>query len=192
MLIQFVFSVGIFAQFALYIPYSYLPQLSMKFGVDKTRASTLISIMSLSNMVGRISCGFLIDKLHINMMLFQNISFLFCAISMISFLLCKDYTSYVCCSIFYGLATSNYVSQSTVILVELFGLDGLNGTFGLLALFKGIATIFSAPFGGFLYEATKTYDISFSTGAGLFIFCGLLGFKMDCLHGTKKLLVNKK
>ena len=162
----------------------------MQLGLDETRASTLISIMSLSNMVGRVSCGFLIDKFNINMMLFQNLSFLFSAISMASFLLCYDYTSYICCSIFYGLATAHYVSQPTVILVELFGLEGLNGTFGLLALFKGIATLFSAPFGGFLYEATKAYDVSFSTGAGFFILCGLLGFQLDCLH-NKKTLNNK-
>ena len=92
------------------------------------------------------------------------------------------------CSVFYGLATSNYASQSSVILVELFGLDGLNGTFGLLALFKGIATVFSAPFGGFLYEYTKTYITSFSTGSALFIVCGILGFQMDFLHKKKKCL----
>ena len=186
------FSVGIFAQLAIYIPYSFLPQLSMQFGIDKTKSSTLISIMSLSNMFGRLSCGILIDRPWINMILFHNISFLFCAISMISFLACNDYTSYVICSICYGLATSNYVSQSSVILVELFGLDGLNSTFGLLALFKGMATIFSSPFGGFLYKVSKTYVASFSTGAGLFILCCLLGFQMDYLHKKQQYLINGK
>lgn len=57
---------GIFAQLALYIPYSYLPQLAMTAGLDDISASTLISIMSLSNMVGRISCGIVIDRFHIN------------------------------------------------------------------------------------------------------------------------------
>ena len=182
----FIISVGILAQLALYIPYSYLPQLAMQNGLDETTSSTLISIMSLSNMVGRITCGILIDRFPINIVLFHNLSFFFAALSILSFLLCQNYISYVGCSVFYGLATSNYASQSSVILVELFGLDGLNGTFGLLALFKGIATVFSAPFGGFLYESTKTYVTSFSTGSVLFILCGILGFQMDLLHNKKK------
>ena len=190
---QSVFSVGVFAQLAIYIPYGYLPQLAMHSGIDETRSSTLISIMSLSNMAGRISCGVLIDRFHLNMIMFQNISFLFSAIAMALFLLCNDYLSYVACCILYGLATSNYTSQASVILVELFGLDGLNGTFGLLALFKGIATIFSTPFGGYLYDATGSYITSFSTGAGIFVICGVFGFQMGRLHNQlKTLLVENK
>ena len=86
------------------------------------------------------------------------------------------------CSVFYGLATAIYVSQSSVILVELFGLEGLNGTFGLLSLFKGIATTFSAPLSGLLYECTHNYVASFTTGAVLFTLCCILGFQMQFLN----------
>ena len=163
----------------------------MQNGIDETSSSTLISIMSLSNMVGRISCGFLLDRFPRNIVLLHNLSFFLSAISMVGFLVCHNYISYVGCSIVYGLATSKYASQSSVILVELFGLDGLNGTFGLLALFKGIATIFSAPFGGYLYDSTKTYITSFSTGSGLFVLCGVLGIQMDFLHKKAKVLIEK-
>ena len=179
---------GILAQLALYIPYSYLPQLSMKSGLDDISASTLISIMSLSNMVGRISVGVVIDRFHINIILFHNTSFLFCAVSMVSFLLCQSYLSYVLCSVFYGFATAIYVSQSTVILVELFGIDGLNGTFGLLSLFKGIATTFSAPISGLLYDITQNYVASFTSGSVLFILCCIIGFQMQIMYKRTKML----
>ena len=178
----FYFSVGIFAQLAVYIPYTYLPQLSIKSGLDDMSASTLISIISLSNMVGRIVVGIVIDRFRINIIVFHNTSFVFCAIAMVSFLLCQSYISYVLSSVFYGLATSIYVSQSTVILVELFGIDGLNGTFGLLSLFKGIATTFSAPISGLLYDITQNYVASFTSGSVLFILCWLIGFLMQVMN----------
>ena len=145
-------------------------------------ASTLISIISLSNMVGRIVVGIVIDRFHINIIVFHNTSFVFCAIAMVSFLLCQSYISYVLSSVFYGLATAIYVSQSTVILVELFGIDGLNGTFGLLSLFKGIATTFSAPISGLLYDITQNYVASFTSGSVLFILCWLIGFLMQLMN----------
>ena len=68
----------------------------------------------------------------------------------------------------------------------MFGLDGLNGTFGLLSLFKGIATTFSAPLSGLLYECTQNYVASFSTGGVLFILCCILGFQMQIMNKRMK------
>ena len=157
----------------------------MKYGIDETRASTLISVISIANMFGRIICGFLMDRTWVNAIKFYNISFLCSAISTVSFLACSSYISFVICSLFYGLVIANYVSQASVLLADLFGLDGLSSTFGLLSLCKGVATVISSPLGGVLYELTQTYVTPFCTGAGLFIGCFVFGVTAEYLHQRK-------
>ena len=180
------FSVGILAQLALYIPYSYSPLLAVKHGISEQMASTLISVMSISNMFGRIFCGILMDRPWINSILLHNISFLACSASMVCFILCHTYIAFVICSFIYGMVTSIYTAASTVLLVEMFDLENLSHTFGLLSMFKGIATVFSSPLGGFLYEITKTYVTPFATGSVLFLLCFIFGMVTHHLHIKKR------
>ena len=41
------------------------------------------------------------------------------------------------------------------VLVDLLGIDSLTSTFGLLVLFRGIASILGPPLGGLVYELTN-------------------------------------
>lgn len=54
--------------------------------------------------------------------------------------------------------------------MDLLGLDKLTNAFGLLILFRGAAAIIGSPLAGAVYDATKSYDISFYMAA---IFFGL-------------------
>ena len=42
-----------------------------------------------------------------------------------------------------------------LVLVDLLGIDSLTSTFGLLVLFRGIASILGPPLGGLVYESTN-------------------------------------
>lgn len=62
--------------------------------------------------------------------------------------LCVDYTSLmVYCAVF-GFTIGAYVGLTSVILVDLLGLEKLTNAFGLLLLFQGIASFIGAPIGG--------------------------------------------
>ena len=41
------------------------------------------------------------------------------------------------------------------VLVDLLGIDSLTSTFGLLVLFRGIASILGPPLGGLVYESSN-------------------------------------
>ena len=62
-----------------------------------------------------------------------------------------------------------YISLTSIILVDLLGLDKLTNAFGLLILFRGAAAIVGSPLAGAVYDATKTYTIPFYM-AGFFFF----------------------
>jgi len=48
----------------------------------------------------------------------------------------------------FGFTIGAYVGLTSVIVVDLFGLDKLTNAFGLLLLFQGIASFLGAPLAG--------------------------------------------
>ena len=65
------------------------------------------------------------------------------AIGLSSF--CTDfYSQAVYCAIF-GVTSGAYVGLTSVVLVDLLGLDKLTNAFGLLLLFQGIASVIGPP-----------------------------------------------
>jgi len=62
--------------------------------------------------------------------------------------LCHDYQSLAFYCIAFGFTIGAYVGLTSVILVDLLGLDKLTNAFGLLLLFQGIASFIGPPIGG--------------------------------------------
>jgi len=67
-----------------------------------------------------------------------------------------------------------YISLSSIILVQLLGLSRLTNAFGLLILFRGSASMVGAPISGSIYDATKSYDVSFYCAGILLFVCAAL------------------
>lgn len=71
--------------------------------------------------------------------------------------------------------------MTSIILVDLLGLDKLTNAFGLLILFRGAAAIVGSPLAGAIYDATQTYSIPFFVAAGLFALSAITSFAAPCL-----------
>jgi len=59
-----------------------------------------------------------------------------------------DYTTMVVYAAVFGATIGAYVGLTSVILVDLLGLDKLTNAFGLLLLFQGIASLVGPPIAG--------------------------------------------
>ena len=65
---------------------------------------------------------------------------------------CTDlHTQQMFCAVF-GITSGAYVGLTSVVLVDLLGLDKLTNAFGLLLLFQGIASVMGPPIIGRLYK----------------------------------------
>lgn len=62
---------------------------------------------------------------------------------------------------FIPFVAAGYISLTSIILVDLLGLDKLTNAFGLLILFRGGAAIVGTPLAGALYDLTHSYDVPF-------------------------------
>jgi len=87
--------------------------------------------------------------------------------------------------IFLGFFLSAYVSLTSIVLVDLIGLDSLTSSFGLLVLVRGFGSIVGPPLAGVLYDASGSYDISFYTAGSMLVCAGLISALADLFQRRK-------
>ncbi|KAL3082808.1 hypothetical protein niasHS_010610 [Heterodera schachtii] len=147
-------------------------------GWDKIDASTTVSAYGLANTLGRIAFGLICDNAlpfrwgkdkARNRLWIYNLTLAFCGIiSCFVFMLTSFYSFIAYCFLF-GFTISSYVCLTTVVLVDMIGIDRLTNGFGLLLFIQGIATFVGPPLAGKLFDLTNRYDWTFA-------FCGVCLF----------------
>lgn len=147
-------------------------------------SSYLISIIGLTNIFARIACGFLADFPQVNSLLFNNLCLVLCAVSTYVISLCSGFGAYAAVSVAFGIGLAGYMSLTSIILVDLLGLDKLTNAFGLLILFRGTAAIFGAPLIGMLSESSSISP--FIIAGILFAFSALFSFLAPVAAKFKK------
>ncbi|XP_017752869.1 PREDICTED: monocarboxylate transporter 12 [Eufriesea mexicana] len=159
-----------------YIPYVYvLPQAEER-GINKKDASYLLAIIGIANTVGRIILGYVSDKPWVNRLLIYNLCLTICGISTTLSTFCTSFASFTFYSSIFGFTSGAYVGLTSVILVDLLGLNRLTNAFGQLLLFQGFASLLGPPIAGWLYDVLQTYDPGFFTAGGMMIISGLILF----------------
>ncbi|XP_049872731.1 monocarboxylate transporter 4-like isoform X2 [Pectinophora gossypiella] len=165
-----------FGMAGLYVPFVYIVDAARLNGVDGSQASFLLSIIGITNTIGRIVCGYVADFPWMDSLMLNNVCLVIATISVGLTPFCASYATYVAVAIAFGIAIAGYISLTSIILVDLLGLDKLTNAFGLLILFRGVAAIIGSPLAGAVYDATKTYDASFYIGAVFFLLASVLSF----------------
>ncbi|CAB3374926.1 Hypothetical predicted protein [Cloeon dipterum] len=173
---------NIFGMLGLYIPFVYLVDAATKAGLEKAKATFLLSIIGIVNTVGRVLCGLIADMPQVNTLLMNNICLLLSAAAVAATPFCYDYTTFCCMAVAFGIGISGYISLTSIILVDLLGLDRLTNAFGLLILFRGAAAIVGSPLAGAIYDATQTYNVPFLMGGFFFLISAGFSFAAEPLR----------
>lgn len=177
---------NVFGMAGLYVPFVYLVDAAKMSGIEENSASFLLSIIGITNTFGRVICGYVADFPQVDSLLLNNVCLLVSTVAVSLTPLCNSYGAYVTMSIFFGLAISGYISLTSIILVDLLGLDKLTNAFGLLILFRGFAAIIGSPLAGAVYDATQTYDLPFYMAGALFALSTIASFMAPCLKRCTK------
>ncbi|VDO11621.1 unnamed protein product [Brugia timori] len=126
-----------------------------------SKISTLSGIM---NTVGRILVGLISDrKLPCkygkdraqNRLWIYVSSLTLCGLLTTGVLFCDGYITLAMYSGLFGLTLSSYVCLTSVLLVDLIGIEKLTNAFGLILLFQGIGTVIGPPISGKNFEKLK-------------------------------------
>ena len=175
----------------LYLPHCYLIHLATSIEHDEAQvitnaqASTLISLINVGNLIGRIFVGFVLDLPWFDTLLVFNVSAGLTGLCMAWLLLARTYLHFAFLSVAYGLVMSCYSSQSSVVLADLFGIKALSSTFGLLSFFRGVACSASLPLAGVLYEAFSSDKAIFILGTTELGLASVIGFILQFMVNRK-------
>ncbi|KAI6173251.1 MFS domain-containing protein [Aphelenchoides besseyi] len=146
--------------------------------LSKIDSANTVAAYGLANTFGRIFFGLCCDRqlpfkwgkdTARNRLWIYNITLMLCGIASCFVFKMEDYYSFVGYCFFFGFTISSYVCLTSVVLVDLIGLEKLTNGLGLLLLVQGIATFVGPPIAGQLYDMSKRYDWTF-------VFCGVCLF----------------
>lgn len=170
----------------LYVPFVYIVDMAQNDGIDASSATFLLSIIGIVNTFGRIICGYIADFPSVDALFLNNVCLVIATVAVGATPLFSTYSGYVLVAIVFGIAISGYISLTSIILVDLLGLDKLTNAFGLLILFRGAATVVGSPLAGGLYDATQSYAIPFFVAGGLFGLSAVFSFLAPLLKRCQK------
>ena len=89
-----------------------------------------------NNFLGRVLAGWLSDYPFIDALFVTNVAVFLGGLSVIAMPLCSTYGLFVAISLAFGLCVAAFISLTSIVLVDLVGLDDLTSAFGLLNLFR--------------------------------------------------------
>ncbi|XP_076457911.1 uncharacterized protein LOC143291736 [Babylonia areolata] len=175
---------NILAFLGFYVPFVYCVDLAVSLGIDKSRAAFLISIIGITNTLGRVVTGWLADLRRINSLVITYVSIFVCGLATALFPFCTSYPLLCAVASLFGLSVAAFISLSSILICDLLGLEKLTNGFGLMSLFRGMAAMAGPPLAGYVYDQTLSYDASYYLGGALLTAGAMchLALRLPCVH----------
>ena len=152
----------------------------------KLIVNVLLLLLGVSNTIGRVLAGWLSDFSWVDSLIVTNLAIFLSGVSVFVLPFCNSYGLFVFVALMFGFFVAAYISLTSIVLVDLLGLDNLTSAFGLLVLYRGISSMVGPPVAGAVYDATKSYDISFYMAGGFLILASLISFAAQILQKKKQ------
>lgn len=128
--------------------YVILPDQAKRLNISKTNAAYLVSILGITDLIGRVLFGFLADLNIIQ----KRFIFMGCtamsgiAICVMPFM--KGFVEFAVLGGIAGLFAGGFFALIATMLAEKLGVHRLHSAFGLVAMFMGLSFLFGAPISG--------------------------------------------
>lgn len=129
-------------------PYIYLPDKAAEHGISDDSASSLVAIIGISSTVGQVVMGFIGDQPRIDTILFYNVMTSVAGIITLLVPLLTSFPLLALYSALYGIFISANYALTSIILVDLLGMEQLTSAFGVVSSAGGLAVLFGPPFAG--------------------------------------------
>ncbi|XP_048511572.1 monocarboxylate transporter 14 isoform X2 [Athalia rosae] len=177
---------GSLTMMGFYTPFTYLPDRATIAGIEESTAMFLLSVIGITNTIGRVVCGVVssvpgVDALLINNILI-SVSGIATILSGLSF--AKEYQFFYAAT--FGLSISGFAALRSILIVDLMGLERLTNAFGLALLFQGVAASFGAPLAGVFMDLTGSYDVSFYISGSLILISAVICYPLGRINRWEK------
>ncbi|WAR15242.1 MOT12-like protein [Mya arenaria] len=167
---------------AFVIPFSLVPDEAISAGLSKYQATWLVSSIGITNIVSRIIMGWIGDRDGVNRpaMLVAMVALAGLAIAAVPFL--PTFETKLCSTAAIGIFLGGFVMLFAVVLTDMFGDDVISRSIGLAYFTEGIACFVAVPKGGWLFDVTGNYQVTFLVAGGECLLAAALLVVAISLH----------
>ncbi|CAH0683214.1 unnamed protein product [Spodoptera exigua] len=177
---------GFFTMTGFFVPFVYVQNRARENDVPAEAIEWLVSSIGVANIVGRLLCGLVSSMPKVSPLLVTNIALTMGGLATMLSNLCFDtYFQYGYCVIF-GLSVACFAALRSIVVVEFLGLERLTNCFGLFLLFQGLGALIGSPIAGMLYDATKSYAISFYVSGAFILLSAVMCYPINRISKWEK------
>ena len=128
-----------FGFLGFYVPFVYLPSMAGQLeGISSDEAAFLLSIIGISNTLGRVLTGWISDLECVDSVFVVNVSLILSSATLFTMPFMTDMVSFGVLSSLFGLFIAAYIALTSIVLVDFCGIDNLTSAFGLLTVFRSV------------------------------------------------------
>lgn len=136
---------------ALFIPFVFLPAFATSRGVPPVAAATLVGLIGITSVLGRLLIGALADRLgHVRS---YQLCFALMALSYLVWLGSDGYPGLVAFTAVLGVGYGGWIALSPAVVAQLFGVRGLGGLLGLIYTGSALGVLIGPPLAGVIIDA---------------------------------------
>ncbi|VDM26869.1 unnamed protein product [Toxocara canis] len=165
-----------------YVPFMFLINMAVRKGMPTEDASLLLSLIGITNTLGRIVIGWLADRRWVSALSTSNMSLILCGLLTCLCPLPSNRAFLIVYATLFGFIISAYICLTSIVLTDLLGLDRLTNSFGLVVVSRGIASLLGPPIAGMVYDATSTYSAPFYFAGSLMALAGIVSCAISHLR----------
>lgn len=184
---------GLFATLGFFAPHLYIIELSVSWGVERERATFMLSIMAVSEILGRFSIGWIMSRPRL--MKKKLLVLLGCIVIMtadlVGFTLVREFYGLAVCCALYGFFMGTVACTHIPLLAEddVVGIERMSAAAGVYVFIHSFAGLAGPPLGGVLVDVTNNYGSAFySCAAGMAVSAVFLAL----VRPAKKGLICKR
>ncbi len=128
-------------------------------GISAMVAASILSIVLAGSVIGRISMGFISDRIGARRVLITCLVAL--TLALIWLLFAKEIWMFYVFAVVFGLAYGGVILLQPLVVAELFGLSSLGIIYGSVHFLGTIGGAVGAPLAGTIFDVTGSYSLAF-------------------------------
>ena len=128
-------------------------------------AAAVLSIIAGTSAFGRFFSGVLSDKMSGRKLM--TICLITITLTLVMLLFVKQFWGFGIFATVFGLASGALVTLMPIVVSELFGLRFMGVIMGSVMLFGTVGGAVGAPLSGYIFDVTRSYDVSFIVGIAI-------------------------
>ena len=172
---------------ACYIPLDFLPDSMVKeHGISHINAGNIVPIYGMASFVGRLIGGIIPTYMENSALLLTSLCMILLGTSCLGMAFSILYWHFVVCACIYGIFRGMFHVLVPISLVDMFGVESLKDSYGIIMFCSGISTLLGPPMVGWLKVIWATYDYAFIITAGIFYLGATIDLFLLWVHKRDK------